>query len=199
MLSEQDRLERAKLKLLSMNRKVQHAQSISKKRPSLPPLDDPARSPPRPSPPTYVFELTESMLADGFSEDRVLRYAALVERDSKCTDLDLDQRELALQAELKRINRAIARIRDPRRAAPRAATPPAADPEPAASGGYAETREARSQGRGQARPPPASREAAPAVRKRPPAPAHEAGVRATGAGAKFLADLMGDADGASPF
>jgi hypothetical protein len=60
---------------------------------------------------TYICELTESMLADGFSEEEVARYAGLVERDSKRTELELGQRELAVQIEVKKLNRAIGRIK----------------------------------------------------------------------------------------
>jgi hypothetical protein len=198
MLSDQERFERAKLKLLGMNRKVQHAQCISKKRSSLPPLDDSAPRPPKSTANTYVFELTESMLADGFPEDEVAKYAELMERDSKGADRDLDQRELALQAELKKINHAIARIRNSRPASPHeAATSVAECSESGDAVGYAGIH-ARAQS--QAARPPSKRVATRQPPKKgaapPPEPADAPGVKATGAGARFLADLMGD--GADP-
>jgi hypothetical protein len=186
MATEQERMERARQKLLSMNRKVQHAQSISKKRQPLRPLESvspPPVAPPRPPTSTYIFELTESLLADGFGEDEVVDYVAHVEHDSKCSDIDLDQRELALQAEVKRINRAIGRIKDPK---PPPTEPSESDIAPAQSG-YADIRQARQKATASPQKPDTK---VIAPKPQPERPV----VKTTGAGAKFLADLADEDD-----
>ena len=120
MTTEQERLLKAKQKLLNMNKKVLHAQNISKKRtPKKPDLDPLSPPPPKPSnkgstPSTYLFELTESMIVDGFTEEEVSNYVKLVEAESKCTDLELDQHEISVNSEIKKINRTIKRIKDPK-------------------------------------------------------------------------------------
>jgi hypothetical protein len=193
MISEQERLERAKMKLLHMNRKVQHARNLSKKHPPLPPLGDPP-SDPKPIANTYIFELTESMLADGFSEGEVARYAELVERDSRCSELELDQRELAVQAELKKVARAIVRIKDPKPRSARDRAPSVVElSESAVPDGsrYADIHQPRNE----KQPTPVAKKAAPIQKKKKNADVETPGVRATGAGAKFLADLIGDGDG----
>jgi hypothetical protein len=206
MSTEQERMERARQKLLNMNRKVQRAQDISKKRQPLKPLESasppPAAPPPPPKPPTstYIFELTESLLADGFTEDEVVQYVALVEQDSKCSDIDLDQRELVIQAEVKKINRAIARIKDPKPPtspeAPPAKEPSESDVAPAQAD-YAEIRQARQNPSATtvARKAPLSPHKPDKKMIAPKAEPERPAVKATGAGAKFLADLADDDDG----
>jgi hypothetical protein len=199
MLSEQERLDKAKAKLMNMNKRVQNAQNLSKKRVvrQLEPLDPP--KPANPPASTYIFELTESLIADGFSEELVSQYVGQVESEAKQTDLDLDQRELVLQAELKRINRMIARIRDPKPppAEPASKEPPAPmDPTPESSppSGYAGMRQAR---QNPMSPPKKVTVVTPKKperekKKMKEVVPEEGAIKATGAGAKFLADLMDD-------
>jgi hypothetical protein len=197
MTCEQDRLEKAKQKLMTMNRRVQNAQNLSKKRLAKPlePMEAPA--PAKPPSTLYIFELTESLLADGFSEDFVAEYVGRVESDAKLSEIDLDQRDLALQAEVKKINRAIARITNPKPpadASPKEAPPPPdLSPDSSPSAGYAGMRQARQS------PPTPPKKNVPLTPKKPEkerkkkeAKTDEVVVKATRAGAKFLADLMGD-------
>lgn len=124
MTTEQERLERAKHKLMIMNKKVINAQNMSKKRnikkAELEPLSPLSSSPRQQSNPTktsantYFFELTESMIVDGFSETEVSEYVKQVEIESRSTDLELDQHEIQINQELKKINRLIKRIKDPK-------------------------------------------------------------------------------------
>jgi hypothetical protein len=122
-----------------------------------------------------------------------------VESDSKLSDLDLDQRELALQAEVKKINRAIARITNPKPPADVPSAGPITDerPDSPPSPGYAAMRQARQN------PPTPPKMAAVVTPRKPEKPkkevkTEEVVVTATDAGAKFLADLLGD-DEDSPF
>lgn len=230
MTTEQERLEKAKQKLMIMNKKVLHAQNISKKRntkkPELEPMS-PAPSPPQPRPKqnfsnTYLFELTESMIMDGFSEEEVSQYVKRVENDSKCTDLELDQHELLINAELKKINRNIRRIKDPKPETPQKNEPEDeiekddSDSSPKQKG-YAEIQMARNgqepekqekiqnqpeedKKRSSSTKQTPKRSKLPARKKNsdsnnPGTPA----VQATGAGAKFLADLLNDNDEPMPF
>ena len=239
MTTEQERLEKAKQKLMIMNKKVLHAQNISKKRntkkPELEPLS-PAPSPPPAARPkqnfsnTYLFELTESMIMDGFSEDEVAQYVKRVENDSKCTDLELDQHEILLNAELKKINRNIRRIKDPKPETPQKNevedeaekddsdnNSESKDSSPKQKG-YAEIQMARNgqepekQDKAQNQPSEEDKKRSPSSKqtpKRSKLPARKKNsdsntpgtpaVQATGAGAKFLADLLNDDDEPMPF
>jgi hypothetical protein len=196
MTTEQERLEKAKEKLMLMNRKVQNAQILSRKRLAAKPGDSPDTRPPPPklASNTYIFELTEALLADGFAEDVVVRYVEQVEADSKASDLELDQRELAIQAELKKINRAIARIKDPKPIPPPSpAEPPQKEPAADSPVGYAGLRQARQNPSPVKKLPPITPKKRERKKEEPPEE-EPPEVKATGAGAKFLADLMCDAD-----
>lgn len=234
MTTEQERLEKAKQKLMIMNKKVLHAQNISKKRntkkPELEPMS-PAPSPSRPKQAfsnTYLFELTESMIMDGFSEDEVAQYVKRVENDAKCTDLELDQHEILINAELKKINRNIRRIKDPKPETPQK-NETEDEPEKYDSDnnneskdsspkqkGYAELQLARigqepdKQEKNQIQPPEDDKKRSPSSKqtpKRSKLPTRKKNsdtpdtpaVQATGAGAKFLADLLNDNDDPMPF
>lgn len=235
MTTEQERLERAKQKLMIMNKKVLHAQNISKKRntkkPELEPLS-PA-SPPGQSKQnvtnTYLFELTESMIMDGFSESEVADYVKRVENDAKCTDLELDQHEISINAELKKINRTIRRIKDPKPDTPKKNeiedegeksdndNDAGTKESPARQKGYAELQMARmgqepeKQEKAAPQNPEEDKKRSPSNKqtpKRSKLPSRKKtldpnsetpAVQATGAGAKFLADLLNDNDDPMPF
>jgi hypothetical protein len=195
MASEQDLLEKAKQKLSDMNKRAQKARNMSKNRPGPRASEADLQAPvPAPVSNTYLFELTESMLADRFSEDDVVRYVAWVESDSKLSDLELDQRELSVQAELKRINLAIKRIKEPRAAKEGEDGSQGHDGDPASPGpaGYAGIHQARQN------PAVAKKKLSPGAAKKPakvkPEKPEWVGpgdgeIKATGAGAKFLEDL----------
>jgi hypothetical protein len=194
MASEQDLLEKAKQKLSDMNRKAQQARNMSKNRPGPKASEADVQLPlPAPVSNTYLFELTESMLADRFSEDDVVRYVALVESDSKLSDLELDQRELNVQAELKRISLAIKRIKEPRAAKEGEDGSQGHDGDLAAGpSGYAGIHQARQN------PVVAKKKSSPGAAKKPAKVKVEkpewvspgdGEIKATGAGARFLEDL----------
>ena len=210
MADEQERLERAKQKLLKMNQKVQHAQNITKKR--TPVKAAPARAEEKPQQPaqksgaTYIFELTEAMLADGFDEEEVSRYVEKVEAESKASEIELDQRELAIKTELKKITRAIELIKNPKAPSspdkPRKEKPKD-DEKPAASAdtpGYSAIHQTRKSPKNEVKqariavtpkkPETTPKKTSPRKRSDAEVPA----VKATGAGAKFLADLACDDD-----
>ena len=210
MADEQERLERAKQKLLKMNQKVQHAQNISKKRTPVkgpPPREEKVAKTPQKSGTTYVFELTEAMLADGFDEEEVVRYVEQVEAESKASEIELDQRELAVKADLKKISRAIERIKNPKAPAspvkPRKERP-REDERPATSvdsPGYSAIHQTRKSPKNEVK----RAQIAVTPKKAPISPpkktsprktsdADTPAVKATGAGAKFLADLADDDD-----
>jgi hypothetical protein len=198
MSSEQERLDKAKEKLTNMNQRVQNAQNLAKKR-TAKPVE--ALEPPIPAKPeltTYIFELTESLVADGFPEDVIAKYVSQIETDSRLSDLDLDQRELTLQAELKKINRAITRITDPKPPAKQPNSPNDASPEPSAVPGYAVMHQARQNPQSPPKKVPPVTPKKPEKAKKESGLPEEGAVKTTGAGAKFLADLV-DNDDDPPF
>lgn len=198
-MNEQERLEKAREKLLKMNQKVQHAQNISKKRTSVKASAVKEEKPAKQTN-TYVFELTESMLIDGFDENEVVKYVELVETEAKSTSLDLDQREIQIQAELKKINRAIDRIRNPKVAespepgkVKKAKEVPKDEEKVPSSPGYAELHAARMNPKNEVKKAAVASTPKKSVKKEAKSkPGETPAVQATGAGAKFLADLVND-------
>jgi len=104
MNSEAERLEMAKQKLIQMNMKVQRAAAISKKHvlkkktdpePIIKKIDKPNE---------FIFELTESLVEEGFNDEEVVEYIEKVEVLSTCNFSDLEQKEQILIKEIRKMS-----------------------------------------------------------------------------------------------
>ena len=122
MSSEEERLAKAKEKLLAMNKKVQHATVSNKQR--LMGKQNGSRSPRYQNPENHVisprmqeqqqrqqkqsdyfFQLTESMIGQGFTEEEVSKYTIKLEQMLKSNDLEA--KEAKAKKDIKKINAAI--------------------------------------------------------------------------------------------
>ena len=120
-MSEEERLAKAKQKLLDMNRKVQRAKNISEKRQTKNEEIKQSKETPTKKKESgandYLFELTEKMINLGvFSEEEVTKYVERVEKFSKMSDTDLENNQKKIQTAIKKINKSIQFLNDPKKA-----------------------------------------------------------------------------------
>ena len=116
-MSEDERLAKAKQKLVDMNKKVQRAKVISEKH-HIYKNEEPQPTIPRQkqeSPSSdYLFELTETLInLEIFTEDEVTEYVKKVEKLAKLTDSELENNEKKNRTALKKINKSIQFLNDP--------------------------------------------------------------------------------------
>ncbi|KAH0794856.1 hypothetical protein GPJ56_001249 [Histomonas meleagridis] len=99
-----------------MNKKVHHAQDISKKHSVQKNRENNTPKDPikHPEPNLYLFQITESLLSIGFTEEEIQKHISNVEAKSKKNILELQQKETETNNEIKKINRAIRNIKKPK-------------------------------------------------------------------------------------
>ena len=120
MSTEEERLAKAKRKLLDMNKKVQRAKIISEKHQVGQNKNEAEPQEIKPKKKTessdYLFELTEGMINIGFSEEEVTNYIEKVEKLSKISDSELEKQEKNIHKDIKKINKSIQFLKDPKSA-----------------------------------------------------------------------------------
>lgn len=115
MSENNERLLKAKQKLMEMNKKVQNATKISDKhRINKADNDVPkAQNKQKFNKADYLFELTEKMVLDGFDADEVTKYIEKLEKLSEKTESHLESNEVTIAKEIKKINKEHRRLVNP--------------------------------------------------------------------------------------
>lgn len=114
-MSQNELLSKAKQKLQEMNKKVHNAAKISDKhRLNKAGNDTPkVQTKQKFNKADYLFELTEKMVADGFDADEVTKYIEKLEKLSEKSEQHLENNEITVTKEIKKINKSLRQFLNP--------------------------------------------------------------------------------------